>query len=174
MHPTNIRLDPDELERAEALVGPLTTLYPAGFRLSRAGVLRLAVIRGLRELERETGLPVDRPSGRAKGGALEGLRSIKFRKLPESTATYLPNGYYRAEGLSPEWPTFWQVLTYIPSDGGAPYVSAWGLSLWGRDGSTPTWAYRTFGSRLAKLFARYPDALWFPDHDRVPEMSVAR
>jgi len=65
----SLRLPVDMVERAEALA-PVLAALPAyrAFRLERATVFRLAVERGLEELEREHLAPAAKPATkRAKG-----------------------------------------------------------------------------------------------------------
>jgi hypothetical protein len=97
-------------------------------------------------------------------------RTVVEPGAPES----LPDGFYAVSGLPAEYGAYWRVLTHRDeSNGGQPYVCAWGLSLWGREGEGPTWAYRTFGNRLSVLRERFPLATWAPDRDRAKGMQGA-
>jgi len=68
----SIRLPESALARAEALVDVLAALpeYQA-FRVERAVVLRIAVLRGLAELEREHGTAAATPKRRVKSTEAE-------------------------------------------------------------------------------------------------------
>jgi hypothetical protein len=59
-----LRVDEDTLARAQALAGRMARRSPdlAAFRLTRAAVLRMALLRGLAELEGE------HPAGPGSGG----------------------------------------------------------------------------------------------------------
>lgn len=82
-------------------------------------------------------------------------------------------GYWRVEGFPDDHQQFWLVKEHRDQlvNSGEPYVCAWGLSYWGRDGIPESWGYRTFGNLLVILLGQHPDARWFPDHDRRAEMA---
>jgi hypothetical protein len=68
----SIRLPESALARAEALVDVLAALPEhQAFRIERAVVLRIAVLRGLAELEREHGTATATPKRRVKSAEAE-------------------------------------------------------------------------------------------------------
>ena len=76
-------------------------------------------------------------------------------------------GYWRVEN-GPE-NAYGGYMRAAPDLAWRPVV--WGLSFYDTDGSGPTWEYRTLGIYFEDVISRWPDARWFPDHDRRAELA---